>query len=121
MVHFAPRHAGAAPGVAGRVIPLPARRDDDMIGEGWQGNSVSTIYDWVTVALFAGLIVLFLQRSVGDESEHDAFWPYIVAAIGCALVNWLGNHGYAPFAILAGLALLGFVYLVLRPFGPRGN
>lgn len=80
---------------------------------------MSTIYDWVTVALFAGLIVLFLQRSVGDESEHDSFWPYIVASIGCATVNWLGNHGYDPFAILVGFALLAFVYFVLRPFGSR--
>ena len=27
---------------------------------------MQTIYDWVTVAIFAGLIVIFLQRSVGD-------------------------------------------------------
>ena len=75
---------------------------------------MSTIHDWVTVALFAGLIGLFLQRSVGDETEHDAFCPYIVAAIGCALVNWLGNHGYAPFAILAGLAKDDVTHLALE-------
>lgn len=77
---------------------------------------MTTIYDWVTVATFAGLIVLFMQRSVGNASEHDAFWPYIVASVGCAGINWLGNHNYNAFAVIAGIGLLIFIHLVLKPF-----
>lgn len=77
---------------------------------------MSTIYDWVSVGIFAGLIVLFLQRSVGERDQQDPFWPYIVAAAGCAGVNWLGNHDHHPFAILAGLAVLGFIYVIIKPF-----
>jgi hypothetical protein len=42
---------------------------------------VSSVYDWVTVAIFAGLIVLYLKRS---EAEHlrDSLWQYLVASLG---------------------------------------
>lgn len=33
---------------------------------------METVYDWVSLAIFAGLIVLFLQRSTGDRAEKDA-------------------------------------------------
>ena len=39
---------------------------------------METIYDWVTVAIFAGLIVLFLTRSTAEEQprEHDSLLLY---------------------------------------------
>ena len=95
---------------------LPSAYRYPMVSSDRHGVCVSTIYDWVTVALFAGLIVLFLQRSVGETTDHDSLWPYMVASVGCAVVNWLGNHGYHAFAVLAGMALLTFIYLILRPF-----
>lgn len=83
---------------------------------------MDTIYDWVTVALFAGLVVLFLQRSVGEE--HDRMWPYLAASIGCMAVNWVGNEAVANnnlawhAAAIAGLVLLAaFVQHFLKPFG----
>ena len=36
------------------------------------GGSMETIYDWVSLGIFAGLIVLFLQRSTSDRAERDA-------------------------------------------------
>jgi len=80
---------------------------------------VKTVYDWVSIAIFAGLVVLFLQRSSGRDSS-DALWPYIVAAVGCALANYLGNNGYAIPAVGVLGAALAFTYYVIRPFGtPR--
>ena len=52
---------------------------------------MSTVYDWLTMIVFAGLVVLFLQRSQGEA--RDALWQYLVAAVGCAVTNYLGNEG----------------------------
>ena len=75
---------------------------------------METVYDWVTVAIFAGLIVLFLQRST-DEEAQDSLWQYLVASVGCALANYLGNEGYHIVAVLTIAATLGYTFLVLRP------
>jgi hypothetical protein len=32
---------------------------------------METPYDWVTVGIFAGLVVLFMQRSTSDEVEDE--------------------------------------------------
>lgn len=83
---------------------------------------METIYDWVTMAVFAGLIVLFLQRS-SEAVQRDSLWQYLVAAVGCAVCNYLGNQGYetgnvafhvGAVAVLIGV--LAFIYYVLRPF-----
>lgn len=76
---------------------------------------METIYDWLTVGLFAGLIVLFLQRSSADEPS-DSLIDYLIAATGCAVVNYIGNEEQH---LLAGLGLAGlllFIHLRLRPF-----
>ena len=52
---------------------------------------MQTVYDWATMIVFAGLIVLFLQRSQGEPRDH--LWQYLVAAVGCATTNYLGNEG----------------------------
>lgn len=81
---------------------------------------MQTVYDWGTMIVFAGLIVLFLQRSQGEP--RDYLWQYLVAAVGCAGTNYLGNEGikleslaYHAAAIAAGLATLAFIFIVLRP------
>jgi hypothetical protein len=53
---------------------------------------METVYDWVTLAIFAGLIVLFLQRSTGDRAEKDvSLLYYLAAGVGCAVANYFGN------------------------------
>ena len=85
---------------------------------------MQTVYDWVTVAIFAGLVVLFVQRSTSDQepAEHDSMLLYLGAALGCAVSNWVGNKGLHILAIpLIGATILFIVYY-LRPFKfwPRG-
>lgn len=85
---------------------------------------MQTVYDWVTVAIFAGLVVLFVQRSTSDQepAEHDSMLLYLGAALGCAVSNWVGNKGLHIVAIpLIGATILFIVYY-LRPFKfwPRG-
>jgi hypothetical protein len=77
---------------------------------------METVYDWVTVAIFAGLLVLFLQRSTSsDDTVHDPLWMYLTASGGCALANYLGNDGMHLFAIVALAATLAFVVRFLKP------
>jgi hypothetical protein len=93
---------------------------------------VETVYDWVTVAIFAGLIVLFLQRSSAEGEPQDSIWQYLAASIGCAVANYLGNnavkngangtvdylnHGLA-IVVLIGTA--AYVWIVLKPFKRKG-
>jgi hypothetical protein len=82
---------------------------------------METPYDWTTIIVFAGLIVLFLQRSQGAPRDH--LWQYLVAALGCMGTNYLGNEAikqgetlYHVAAIGLGIATLAFVWFVLRPF-----
>lgn len=81
---------------------------------------MQTVYDWATMIVFAGLIVLFLQRSQGAPRDH--LWQYLIAAVGCAGTNYLGNEGfklesmvYHFAAVATGLATVAFIAIVLRP------
>ena len=90
---------------------------------------METVYDWVTVALFAGLIVLFLQRSSAHGEPNDSIWQYLVASIGCAVTNYLGNDAIKngvesgktdyldhTLAVVVLLGTLGYVWFALKPF-----
>lgn len=75
---------------------------------------METIYDWITVAMFAALIVLFLQRSTA-EVPRDTMLSYLPPALACALGNYLGNEGYHLPAILVIAAVPLYVWFVLKP------
>lgn len=75
-----------------------------------------TFYDFITIGIFAGLIVLFLQRSIDEAPPGDALWQYLVAAGGLAITNYCGNHEFVAVAIVALIATIGFILWVLRPF-----
>jgi hypothetical protein len=77
---------------------------------------MSTIFDFITLAIFAGLVVLFLQRSVGEAPPQDRLWQYLVASVGCAAANYIGNAGWPIPAIVVIVTTLAFIHYVLRPF-----
>lgn len=77
-----------------------------------------TVFDILTLAIFAGLIVLFLQRSIDPDAPEDHLWQYLVASLGCAVANYAGNEGYPIIAVVLIVATLMFVHYTLRPF-PR--
>ena len=82
-------------------------------------TQVETVYDWITVAIFGGLVVLFLHRSVQPEEPQDTILHYLPPAVGCAVANWFGNppqnQGLVSFLIVLAVAI--YVVLVLKPFG----
>ncbi|CAN5288935.1 hypothetical protein BH11PSE5_BH11PSE5_10810 [soil metagenome] len=80
---------------------------------------MSSVYDWLTTAMFAGLVTLFLQRSSAEEPS-DKLYQYFPPTIGCAIANYLGNHGMALPAIGIIAAIVVYVWYVLKPLA-RGN
>ena len=81
---------------------------------------METIYDWVSLGIFAGLIVLFLQRSTGEHTEKDAsLFYYLGAGVGCAVANYFGNHGQDLVASLLLAATVAFIIFYWWPFKLR--
>lgn len=81
---------------------------------------MKTLYDWVTIAIFAGLIVLFMQRSTRDDGPpDDALWMYLVAGVGCAIANYVGNESMHVPAVLVLVATIAFIFHFLKPFAGR--
>ena len=76
---------------------------------------METVYDWITVAIFGGMVVLFLHRSTQDEPK-DSLIQYLPPAVGCALANYVGNHGPGPLSAGIVVAVLVYILLVLKPF-----
>ena len=76
---------------------------------------METVYDWVTVAVFAGLAILFLQRSSEDQ-PRDKMVHYLPPAVGCGTSNYLGNEGFTLAAVGLLVAVMAYIYFVLKPF-----
>ena len=74
---------------------------------------METPFDWITVIIFAGMIVLFLQRSSMDVPP-DTVWQYLPPAVGCAIANYLGNEGYTVAAIAMLIAVGAYMIRVLN-------
>jgi Ca2+/Na+ antiporter len=77
---------------------------------------LQTAFDWITIAIFAGLVVLLMQRSTGSDEPRDSLWQYLVAAAGCSLANYIGNHGYVWVAVATLAGTIAFIIYVLKPF-----
>jgi uncharacterized membrane protein YjjP (DUF1212 family) len=83
---------------------------------------MDTIYDWVSLAIFAGLIVLFLQRSTSDSADKDvSLFYYLAAGVACAVANYFGNKGQDIVAILVLAGTVAFIAYYLRPFKRPSN
>lgn len=82
---------------------------------------METVYDWVTLGIFAGLVVLFLERSMKQETqENDSLLLYLAAGVGCAVANYFGNEGQHLIALALIAATIAFIFYFLRPFRSRG-
>jgi bacteriorhodopsin len=77
---------------------------------------METIYDWITVAMFGGLIVLFLERSMNHSAPRDRIWQYLVASVGFMTTNYFGNEDQHVVAIITLGATVAFIFYILKPF-----
>jgi hypothetical protein len=80
---------------------------------------MSTLYDLVTMVVFAGLVVLFLQRSTEPETPHDRIYHYLPPSLGCAVANYLGNQHVDAAAVPLIIGVVIYILLVLKPFTKR--
>ena len=71
---------------------------------------MSTIYDWVTVLIFIGLLALYFLR---QDRTDVPIARYMIAAAGCALANYLGNENHALAAVTIIAATLYFTYFFI--------
>jgi hypothetical protein len=79
---------------------------------------METAYDWVSVTIFGGLIVLFMSRATSEDDDEAALSiaPYLFAGLGCAVGNYFGNQENHPLAVfILGATLVGVVHFV-HPF-----
>ncbi|PKP98144.1 MAG: hypothetical protein CVT74_11920 [Alphaproteobacteria bacterium HGW-Alphaproteobacteria-13] len=74
---------------------------------------METIWDWITVFTFAGLVTLLLQRSA-EEEPRDQLWQYAPPAVGCAIVNQIGNEGYHAVAAVLFVGVVAYIFKVLK-------
>ena len=77
---------------------------------------MQTVWDYVTIAIFAGLIVVFLKRSMDEQTGNDPMWRYLPPALACALGNYLGNEGYGLLAVAVIVATLAYIVHIIKPF-----
>jgi len=84
---------------------------------------MQTVFDWGAIAIFAGLVVLFLQRSSDLGPPRDRIWQYAAPALGCAIANFIGNRALESsdvklevFAVVVLVLVVIYVLHVLRPF-----
>ena len=77
---------------------------------------METVYDWVTLSIFAALIVLFLQRSVGNQKDDAPLVYYLGAGLGCAVANYFGNEGQHVIAVAILAATVFLIFRFLKPF-----
>jgi hypothetical protein len=75
---------------------------------------VETVWDWVTVFCFAGLVTLLLQRSA-EEEPQDKLWQYAPPAVGLAVANYVGNEEIHWLAAAMLLAVGAYIFIVLKP------
>lgn len=75
---------------------------------------MNSVFDWITVIAFCGLAVLYLQRSSAEDPQ-DSVWQYLPPAIGCMGANWLGDHVSPVLGVITLVAVLAYVYYVLKP------
>jgi ABC-type sugar transport system permease subunit len=79
---------------------------------------MKTVYDWITVMIFAGLVTHFLHQSSKPGGSDQSIWLYMVACVGLAVANWLGNNDWHLAAIALIAATLGYSFYF---FGPRAQ
>jgi hypothetical protein len=74
---------------------------------------METVWDWLTIFAFAGLVTLMLQRS-SEEKPRDKLWQYAPAALGCAVANYVGNQGHTIAAGLLLALVAAYIVVVLK-------
>ena len=71
-------------------------------------------FTWLALLMFTGLAALMLQRSIA-EKPVDKLVLYAPPAIGCAVVDFLGNRSFVVAPIIGLALIVVYIMIVLRP------
>lgn len=80
-----------------------------------------TIYDWITMLIFAGLVTHYLSRAVQADAPTGRFAHYLIAGAGCAVANWLGNRGHEVEAWVLIAAVVAYIAFFVLHVGRRSS
>ena len=79
---------------------------------------METLWDWLTIFAFAGLVTLMLQRS-SEEKPKDKLWHYAPPAIASVVANQVGNANNHLFAAVIMAGVVAYVFWVLKVRIPK--
>ena len=72
---------------------------------------MTTFFDILTVACFAGLVIAFFQLT---DRATKTLIHFVIAEIVLAVANQVGNAGGTILALVLVFAAAGYVFLVVR-------
>ncbi len=72
---------------------------------------MSTVFDFLTVACFAGLVIAFLQFT---ERDTRTLLHLTVSAVAFALANQMGNAGLPVLAAILVVAGTAYAALIVK-------
>jgi hypothetical protein len=72
---------------------------------------MTTAFDILTVACFAGLVLAFFQLT---ERDTRTLLQLVVPAIAFAIANQIGNAGLTLFALILLVAGAGYAALIVK-------
>ena len=72
---------------------------------------MTTAFDFLTVACFAGLVVVYFSS---PERDARTLMHLSVSAIAFAVANQVGNSGFTLFALVLVVAGAGYAALVVK-------
>lgn len=72
---------------------------------------MTTAFDFLTVACFAGLVIAFFQFT---ERDNRTLLQLMVSGLAFAIGNQVGNAGLPIFALIVILAGVGYGVMVVK-------
>ena len=72
---------------------------------------MTTAFDFLTVACFAGLVIVYLYS---PERDTRTLMHLSVSAIAFAVANQVGNAGLTLFGLILVVAGAGYAFLVVK-------
>jgi hypothetical protein len=70
-----------------------------------------TLFDYLTIACFCGLVAMFFFWT---ERDTRTLMHMIISGIAFAIANQVGNNGLTLFALVLIVAGVGYALLVVR-------
>ena len=129
MVPIHPASPIRSPIAANASRLAPRVRNRHVLAKAWSSKQndigretdpiMQSPFTWIALVMFTGLAALMLQRSISDR-PLDKLWFYAPPAVGCAIMDYLGHHGFVVEPIIVLVLIVTYIMLVFRATPTRG-